>query len=86
MSTGNSYLVNEILKKIHVVSITVNVQVEIFTLPNARLSRQDVTVFNGQYPPLTAKHMTVFHDRFLIIDETDGYHLGASIKDAGKKC
>ena len=64
----------------------INVEVEIFTLPNARLSRQDVTVFNGQYPTLTAKHITVFHDRFLIIDETDGYHLGASIKDAGKKC
>lgn len=63
-----------------------NVAVEIFTLPNARLSRQDVTVFNVQYPSLTAKHITVFHDRFLIIDETDGYHLGASIKDAGKKC
>ncbi|MCQ2492311.1 MAG: ORF6N domain-containing protein [Lachnospiraceae bacterium] len=63
-----------------------NVAVEIFTLPNARLSKQDVTVFNGQYPPLTAKHITVFHDRFLIIDETDAYHLGASIKDAGKKC
>ena len=63
-----------------------NVAVEIFTLPNARLSKQDVTVFNGQYPPLMAKHITMFHDRFLIIDETDGYHLGASIKDAGKKC
>lgn len=28
----------------------------------------------------------VFHDRFLIIDETTAYHIGASIKDAGKKC
>ena len=27
-----------------------------------------------------------FHDRFLIIDETLGYHIGASLKDAGKKC
>ena len=27
-----------------------------------------------------------FHDRFLIIDKTLGYHIGASIKDAGKKC
>lgn len=63
-----------------------NVNVKIYTLPNARLSRQDIAVFNGQYPILEAKHTTVFHDRFLIIDEMDGYHLGASIKDAGKKC
>lgn len=63
-----------------------NVNVKIYTLPNARLSKQDIAVFNSQYPILEAKHTTVFHDRFLIIDEMDGYHLGASIKDAGKKC
>ena len=28
----------------------------------------------------------VFHDRFLIIDKTTAYHIGASLKDAGKKC
>ena len=27
-----------------------------------------------------------FHDRFMIIDDTEMYHLGASIKDLGKKC
>ena len=27
-----------------------------------------------------------FHDRFLIIDDVEGYHIGASLKDAGKKC
>jgi hypothetical protein len=32
------------------------------------------------------KHMTAFHDRFLILDDTVGYHVGASLKDAGKKC
>lgn len=63
-----------------------NISVEIYTLPNAKLSKQDITVFNGQYATLNAKHTTIFHDRFLIIDETVGYHLGASIKDAGKKC
>lgn len=51
-----------------------------------KLSKQDIKVFNAQYPKLAAKHTTAFHDRFLIIDETEGYHLGASIKDAGKKC
>lgn len=28
----------------------------------------------------------VFHDRFLIVDKTTAYHIGASLKDAGKKC
>ena len=60
--------------------------VEVYTLPNAKLSRQDITVFNAQYPNIEAKHTTVFHDRFLIIDEGKGYHLGTSMKDAGKKC
>ena len=29
---------------------------------------------------------SAFHDRFLIIDGLEGYHIGASLKDAGKKC
>ncbi|MDD3239525.1 MAG: ORF6N domain-containing protein, partial [Lachnospira sp.] len=64
----------------------VDVNVEVYTLPNAKLTKQDITVFNTQYPSLEAKHTTVFHDRFFIIDESKGYHLGASMKDAGKKC
>lgn len=32
------------------------------------------------------KYTGVFHDRFLIIDDMEAYHIGASIKDAGKKC
>lgn len=31
-------------------------------------------------------HTEIFHDRFLIIDEETAYHIGASMKDAGKKC
>ena len=65
---------------------TTDVKVEIYTLPSAKLSKQDISLFNMQYPNLVAKHTTVFHDRFLVIDEMQGYHLGASIKDAGKKC
>lgn len=30
--------------------------------------------------------MADFHDRFLILDGAIGYHIGASLKDAGKKC
>jgi uncharacterized protein YcbK (DUF882 family) len=62
------------------------VDVMIYTLPSARLTNQDINNFNAQYPQLTVKETTVFHDRFLIIDGAEGYHIGASIKDAGKRC
>lgn len=63
-----------------------NVKVIVYTLPNTKLTKQDITVFNTQYPVLHVKHTKAFHDRFLILDSKTGYHIGASIKDAGKKC
>lgn len=60
------------------------VDVTFYTLPSARLTAQDIANFNAQYPNLTVKHTTAFHDRFMIIDGTTAYHIGASIKDAGK--
>mgnify|MGYP004481445821 CR=1 FL=1 len=62
------------------------VDVTIYTVSKTRLASQDIANFNSQYPSLTVKYTGVFHDRFLIIDETTAYHIGASIKDAGKKC
>ncbi len=62
------------------------VNVFVYTLPSAKISVQDINNFNAQYPALTVKKTTAFHDRFLIIDDTEGYHIGASLKDAGKKC
>ena len=62
------------------------VNVTIYTLPNTRLTAQDVRTFNAQYPTLTLRHTTAMHDRFLIIDNTTLYHIGASLKDLGKKC
>ena len=62
------------------------VDVTIYTLPNTRLTAQDVLSFNAQYPTLTLRHTTSMHDRFLIIDNTILYHLGASLKDLGRKC
>ena len=35
---------------------------------------------------LEVYHTVAFHDRFLILDEQTAYHVGASLKDAGKKC
>ena len=62
------------------------VDVLAYTLPSAKISALDIRNFNAQYSTLTVKKTTAFHDRFLIIDGTEGYHIGASLKDAGKKC
>ena len=62
------------------------VEVKLYTLPSAKLTEKDVANFNAQYPILTVKKTKVFHDRFLILDARIVYHIGASLKDAGKKC
>ena len=49
------------------------------------LTKLDINKFNSQYPNLIIKYSNIFHDRFIIIDNTL-YHLGASLKDLGKKC
>jgi hypothetical protein len=63
-----------------------NVGVQIFTSKNTKLTKTDIDKFNSQYPNLTLSFTDKFHDRFLIIDNSIAYHIGASIKDAGKKC
>ena len=62
------------------------VTVTIYTFKKTKLTAQDVAVFNAQYPQLNVKYTNVFHDRFLILDGKTVYHIGASLKDAGKKC
>lgn len=62
------------------------VDVTIYTVRRTRLAGQDIANFNSQYPTLTVNYTGAFHDRFLIIDEETAYHIGASLKDAGKKC
>ena len=62
------------------------VNVIIYTDPKTKLTTQDIQKFNTQYPTLTLNHTTTMHDRFLIIDQKILYHLGASLKDLGKKC
>ena len=61
------------------------VNVLIVTSGNGNLTDKDIAKFNSQYPKLTVKISKDFHDRFLIIDRKEVYHIGASIKDAGKK-
>ena len=45
----------------------------------------DIQKHNSQYPRIEVKTYKQCHDRFLIIDDTDVYHIGASLKDLGKK-
>ena len=61
------------------------INVVIATAGKGSLSEKDIVKFNAQYPKLSIKTITDFHDRFLIIDKEEVYHIGASIKDAGKK-
>lgn len=67
-----------------------NVKVTIYTLQNPKMknpiSQMDIQKFNVQYPALTVNYTTKMHDRFLIIDNSLLYHVGASLKDLGKKC
>ncbi len=62
------------------------VKVEIYTSSNSKIVQADIDAFNAQYPILSIKHTTAMHDRFLIIDNQRLFHIGASLKDLGKKC
>ena len=61
------------------------VNIVIYTDPKTKLTQQDIQTFNVQYPTLTLNYTTKTHDRFLIIDNQILYHIGASLKDLGKK-
>lgn len=50
-----------------------------------RALRLDLQRHNTQYAPINVHNHTTSHDRFLIIDDTEVYHIGASLKDLGKK-
>ncbi|BFK06562.1 hypothetical protein F090043F1_46900 [Parabacteroides goldsteinii] len=45
----------------------------------------DLQRHNAQYAPVIIKQFKQSHDRFLLIDDKDIYHIGASLKDLGKK-
>ena len=62
------------------------VEVVILTSDNSNISKIDIQKFNKEYPILKVAKTNKFHDRFIIIDNKELYHCGASIKDLGKKC
>lgn len=61
------------------------VDATIFTAEVSAQLKLDITRFNAQYPKIDVKKFNKSHDRFLIIDEKEIYHIGASLKDLGKK-
>lgn len=63
-----------------------DVEVVILTSQNCDISKLDINKFNKQYPTLKIARSNKFHDRFIIIDNKELYHCGASLKDLGKKC
>ena len=63
-----------------------NVEVVILTSNKTNIQNIDIQKFNKEYPILKIAKTNKFHDRFIVIDNKEMYHLGASIKDLGKKC
>ena len=62
----------------------VGVSAEIRTGRLTATLKQDLARHNSQYPPIVISQQLNIHDRFLIVDD-DVYHIGASLKDLGKK-
>ena len=62
-----------------------NVAATIYTKSISKTLKLDLEKHNSQYPPIQIQELQNSHDRFLIIDHKELYHIGASLKDLGKK-
>ncbi|CAA6822563.1 MAG: Putative DNA-binding protein in cluster with Type I restriction-modification system [uncultured Sulfurovum sp.] len=62
-----------------------NIQVTLYTKSIPKQLQLDIDKYNSQYNKIIIKKFNSSHDRFLIIDEKEVYHIGASLKDLGKK-
>ena len=80
----DNYIDDSILKML--LKKNKDVEVVILTSQNSNLNKLDINKFNKQYPTLKVAYTNKFHDRFIIIDNKELYHIGASLKDLGKKC
>lgn len=61
------------------------VEATIYTSDISRKLKWDIERFNAQYPGIEVRTFGKSHDRFLIIDQQTIFHIGASLKDLGKK-
>lgn len=80
----DNYVDDSILKML--VKKKSNVEVVILTSNKSNIQNMDIQKFNKEYPILKVDKINQFHDRFIILDNKEMYHLGASIKDLGRKC
>ena len=62
-----------------------HVKTFIYTKTISKQLELDLQKHNAQYETIEIKKFELSHDRFLIIDEKEVYHFGASLKDLGKK-
>jgi hypothetical protein len=69
----------------HLSKRTKNVKAMIYMKSIIRVLQLDLERHNSQYPPIKIHELRESHDRFLIIDQNELYHIGASLKDLGKK-
>jgi len=70
---------------IHLQKRTKGVKAIIFTSKLSDQLQLDINKFNEQYEPIYVKIQKDIHDRFVVIDHKELYHIGASLKDLGKK-
>ncbi|MDN3689051.1 ORF6N domain-containing protein [Cyclobacterium jeungdonense] len=61
------------------------IDASIYTKTTSKALDLDLKKHNSQYPPITLHTLPQSHDRFLIVDQKHLYHIGASLKDLGKK-
>ena len=80
----DNYIDDSILKMLQ--KKNKDIEAVILTSQNCNLTKLDISKFNKQYPTLKVARTNKFHDRFVIIDNKELYHVGASLKDLGKKC
>lgn len=62
-----------------------NIDVTIYTHSVSKQLKLDIEKYNSQYKTITVKCFKNSHDRFMIVDDNEVYHIGASLKDLGKK-
>jgi hypothetical protein len=69
----------------HLSKRNTNVEAIIYTKSISRVLNLDLERHNSQYPSISIRELRQSHDRFLIIDRKELYHIGASLKDLGKR-
>ena len=79
----DNYIDNTVL--VHLTDVKKNVNVKILTRIISDKLKLDIEKFKKQHLSIEVKVFNRSHDRFIIIDEKEVYHFGASLKDLGKK-